>query len=449
MSTKSEHPHRTPRRQPRRRSLLGLGAAALLGAAGCGNAHLRTQVPIARPSDPPPGSEGLGGAPTTDLPPESDPSPSPGGDQEPSLENPRLIGDGSTADTGPQPHQPEARRLARGEQPPQFVVVSWDGAAALDDGLFDRFRALATELDASMTFFLSGLYLLPEALSDRYRPPGNPRGASAIGYLSDAHIRETLEQLRAAWLEGHEIGTHFNGHFCDGDGSVALWSPEDWRSEIDQAMAFVGEWRSNTGFDDVDPLPFDYTRELVGGRTPCLLGQENLLPVAADLGWRYDASSPGGYQCWPSRLDAGDGRTLWDLPLQTVPFPGHDFEVLTMDYSMLANQSGGATDGDPAAYPRWQEETRGAFLAGFERAYTTNRAPLFLGNHFEQWNGGIYMDAVEESLREMATYDDVRFVSFRQLCDWLEAQDPQVVTNLQSLGVGETPASGWEMVVVA
>ncbi|MEO3749311.1 hypothetical protein [Streptomyces sp. B6B3] len=441
MSTEAEHPsrtpHRTPRRDPRRRSLLALGAAALLGTAACGNSRLRTQLPVSPPSDPP-----------TDLPPGNDPSPGPGGDPEPSLEHPRLIGDGSTADTGPQPHQPEARRLARGERPPQFVVASWDGAAALDDGLFERFRALATELDASMTFFLSGLYLLPEGLRDRYLPPGNPQGASAIGYLTDAHIRETLEQLRAAWLEGHEIGTHFNGHFCDGAGSVANWSPEDWRSEIDQAIAFVREWRGNTGFDDLDPLPFDYTKELVGGRTPCLLGQENLLPVAADLGWRYDASSPGGYQRWPVRLDAGDGRTLWDFPLQTVPFPGHDFEVLTMDYSMLANQSGG-TDGDPAAYPTWQEETRGAFMAGFERAYTTNRAPLFLGNHFEQWNGGIYMDAVEESLREMATYDDVRFVSFRQLCDWLEAQDPQVVTNLQNLEVGETPSSGWEMVVVA
>ena len=32
-----------------------------------------------------------------------------------------------------------------------------------------------------------------------------------------------------------------------------------------------------------------------------MLGQENLLPVARDLGWRYDASSPGGLQCWPGK----------------------------------------------------------------------------------------------------------------------------------------------------
>ncbi|TDC10274.1 hypothetical protein E1265_31545, partial [Streptomyces sp. 8K308] len=334
------------------------------------------------------------------------------------------------------------RPLAAGERPPQFVVVSWDGAAALDDGLFPRFRELAGELGAAMTFFLSGLYLLPEARRERYRPPRNPAGASDIGYLSDDHIRDTIEQLRAAWLEGHEIGTHFNGHFLAGSGSVGNWTPDDWRNEIAQSKAFVTEWRTNTGFDDLDPLPFDYETELVGGRTPGLLGQENLLPVAAELGWRYDASSPGGLQVWPERREG-----VWDLPLQTLPFPDHDFEVLSMDYSMLANQSGDSTQGDPAMYETWRRQATGAFLGGFERAYTSNRAPLFIGNHFEQWNGGVYMDAVEDSLREMATRDEVRFVSFRQLCDWLDAQSPQVLANLRGLGVGQAPAGGWDMVV--
>jgi hypothetical protein len=420
----TQHHHR-----PSRRGLLGLGAAGLIGAAGCSTRAYPQELPGAdKGPEPNPGPD------ATPIDPV---------EAEPSLDNPRLIGDGSTADTGPQPGQPEARRLERGERPPQFVVASWDGAASLGDGLFNRFRGLAQELEASMTFFLSGQYLLPESRKDRYLPPRNAPGASDIGYLTDAHIRETLGQLGSAWLEGHEIGTHFNGHFCSGSGSVARWSPDDWRSEIDQAMAFVTEWRTNTGFDDLDPLPFDYGRELVGGRTPCLLGRENLLPTAAELGWRYDASSPGGLQQWPVR-DATAG--LWDFPLQTVPFPGHDFEVLTMDYSMLANQSAGATDGDPAMYATWREEARGAFVAGFERAYTTNRAPLFIGNHFEQWNGGIYMDAVEDALREMATYDDVRFVSFRQLCDWLEAQDEQVLANLRGMGVGENPMGGWRAV---
>jgi hypothetical protein len=351
----------------------------------------------------------------------------------------RPIGDGSTADTGPQPGQPpKPERLEPGQRPPQFVVFSWDGAGELDDGLFARFRKIAKDHGASMTFFLSGLYLLPESKKRMYRPPQNPIGASAIGYLKDAHIKGTLRQVRSAWLEGHEIGTHFNGHFCDGSGSVGRWTPQEWRDEIDQAVSFVERWRTNTGFTDLEPLPFDYRKELIGARTPCLLGQDNLLPTATDLGWRYDASSPGGLQVWPSQRHG-----LWDLPLQAVPFPGKSFEVLSMDYNMLANQSVNATQSDPSNYPGWREQAGGAYLAGFQRAYETNRAPFYIGNHFEHWNGGIYMDAVEEAIKRISSHSEVRLVSFRQLVDWLDAQDPAVLAKLRGLQPGVRPPGGW------
>ncbi|MFI5683329.1 hypothetical protein [Streptomyces sp. NPDC051636] len=190
------------------------------------------------------------------------------------------IGDGSTADTGAQPHQPKAARMKAGTRPPQFVVFSWDGAGEVSNKLFSRFREVAADHDASMTFFLSGIYTLPESKKHLYHPPRHAVGASAIGYLADRHIHATLQQLRSAWLEGHEIGTHFNGHFCGADG-VRNWSGAEWRSEIEQAVRFVTEWKTNTGFTHLDPLPFDYRKELIGGRTPCLEGQANLLPTAA------------------------------------------------------------------------------------------------------------------------------------------------------------------------
>ncbi|MEU1619022.1 hypothetical protein ABZ479_17210 [Streptomyces sp. NPDC005722] len=403
-----------------RRGVLGLAAgAAAAGLAGCAGEGA--------------GGRHAGGASEPSSPSASSthgrPSPSP---------SVRTIGDGSTADTGPQPHQPVVERLEPGQTPPQFVIFSWDGAGELDNGLFARFRKLAVEHDAKMTFFLSGVYLLPESKKRLYKPPCNPVGASDIGYLTDAHVRATLEQLRLAWLEGHEIGTHFNGHFCAGSGSVGRWSPADWRSEIDQAVGFVENWRTHTGFTDLPPLPFDYRKELVGGRTPCLLGQRSLLPTAARLGWRYDASGPGGLQVWP-----GKSHGLWDLPLQAVPFPGRSFEVLSMDYNMLANQSVNSTRGNPAHYPAWKRQARDAYLAGFSRAYGSNRAPLFIGNHFEQWNGGIYMDAVEDALRRIADHRDVRLVSFRQFVDWMDAQDPKVLAKLRTLGPGQRPAGGW------
>ncbi|MFE9457707.1 hypothetical protein [Streptomyces californicus] len=408
-----------------RRGLLGagLGAAAAIGLAGCGTSGSSGDGGSGQGGKGDAGTGGNGsgngnGAPKNKV---------------------RPIGDGSTADTGKQPHQPPAPTpLEPGQTPPQFVIFSWDGAGEVGNGLFPRFLELAKEHDAAMTFFLSGLYLLPESKKSLYRPPNNPRGASDIGYLTDAHIKDTLKYVRQAWLDGHEIGTHFNGHFCGGSGSVERWTPAQWHSEINQAVSFVTEWRTNAGWEDEDPLPFDYRKELVGGRTPCLLGQDNLLPTASKLGWRYDASSPGGRQMWPVKRGG-----VWDLPLQAMPFPGHSFEVLSMDYNILANQSQNSTKGMPSRYPGWRKQATDAYLAGFQRAYETNRAPFYIGNHFEEWNGGIYMDAVEEVIKKVADKKDVRLVSFRQYVDWLDAQDPAVLDKLRSLEVGQAPAGGW------
>ncbi|GAA3187179.1 hypothetical protein GCM10017688_48950 [Streptomyces ramulosus] len=355
---------------------------------------------------------------------------------------PKLIGDGSTADYGRQPNQPKApERLEPGQTPPQFVIFSWDGAGEVGNGLFPRFLQLARDHGAAMTFFLSGLYLLPESKKHLYLPPNNAPGASDIGYLSDEHIKVTLKNVRQAWLDGHEIGTHFNGHFCAGSGTVKNWTPDQWRSEIDQAVDFVTKWRTNTGFTDLEPLPFDYRKELTGGRTPCLLGQENLLPTAEKLGWRYDASSPGGLQMWPRKKG-----NIWDYPLQQIPFPGHTFEVLSMDYNILANQSKNSTRAPSANYPAWRRQATDSYISGFQRAYETNRAPFFIGNHFEEWNGGVYMDAVEEALKHIANEQnkDVRMVSFRQFTDWLDAQDPAILAKLQALQVGQQPTGGWK-----
>ncbi|MEV8311496.1 hypothetical protein AB0P36_30225 [Streptomyces flavidovirens] len=400
---------------------LGLGAAAAVGIAGCG--------PFGSTGPGSGNGSGKGGGEGDGIP-----SPSKTGDDI------RLIGDGSTADTGKQPNQPDKPvPLQPGETPPQFVIFSWDGAGEVGNGLFPRFLKLAKDHDAAMTFFLSGLYLLPESKKSLYKPPNNPVGASDIGYLTDGHIKDTLKYVRQAWLEGHEIGTHFNGHFCAGSGTVGNWTPAQWENETAQAKSFVTQWKTNSGWTDLDPLPFDYEKELVGGRTPCLLGQDNLLPTAKKLGWRYDASSPGGRQMWPVKRGG-----LWDLPLQAMPFPGHSFEVLSMDYNILANQSKNSTQGVPSRYPGWKKQATEAYLAGFKRAYESNRAPFYIGNHFEQWNGGIYMDAVEEALKGMAGKKDVRLVSFRQFCDWLDVQDPKVLAKLRSLEVGQSPAGGWK-----
>ena len=146
---------------------LGAGAAAAVGLSGCGTLT---------PSDGSTHGSGSKG----------------GGSGKPSHPA-RPIGDGSTSFTGKQPHQPaKPEPLEPGQTPPQFVIFSWDGAGEVGNGLFPRFLDLARQHQASMTFFLSGLYLLPESKKRLYNPPNNPRGASDIGYLTDEHVKATL-----------------------------------------------------------------------------------------------------------------------------------------------------------------------------------------------------------------------------------------------------------------
>ncbi|MFD4551949.1 hypothetical protein [Streptomyces sp. NPDC058466] len=355
----------------------------------------------------------------------------------------KVIGDGSTSYTGPQKGELKPVPLKPGEKPPQFVVFSWDGALQGDDQLFSHYRELAKEYDAHMTFFLTGIYLLPKDKKKLYEPPMHSPGAAAISYPTDEHIRTTLAELGKAWKEGNEIGTHFNGHFC-GDKGGGDWSVAQWESEINQFFSFVEKWKTNTGYTDLPALPFDAERDISGGRAPCLEGQKNLLKAmkatAKDYNWRYDASSAGDFQIWPTKKEG-----VWDFPLQMLPYEGGKYQGLSMDFNFLYNQSDGETTGDPAQYPAWEQETVKSYMAGFDRVYYGSRAPLFIGNHFEDWNGGIYMKAIDQVIKNVCTKKGVRCVSFRELADWLDVQKPEVLERLRSLDPAQSP--DWSTVV--
>ena len=102
--------------------------------------------------------------------------------------------DGSWRDSGPQPHQPKIEKLKAGDTPPQFVVVSWDGAGeSVKNPLLSRFRGISQELGGSMTLFLSGLYFVPNSKRTLYKPPGRPAGSSAIGWSSSGTHSSKVE----------------------------------------------------------------------------------------------------------------------------------------------------------------------------------------------------------------------------------------------------------------
>jgi hypothetical protein len=305
---------------------------------------------------------------------------------------------------------PRAHRHRLPTSPPQFVISSFDGSGGAR--LLGHWREVAHEAHATFTFFVSGVYLIDWAQRDRYSPPGLPRGDSAIGFAPDTRwITAMRRQLALAYRDGDEIGTHYNGHFC-GTGGVGDWTAKDWDAELTQFDSLL--------FHGSPGLPFGRS-EIVGGRTPCLEGNLSVLyPVLARRGFRYDASGQALLGAWPVKRDG-----IWSFPLLELPFVGHTFRVVSMDYNFMANQAGES----PAQV---ESETYRTLWNAFLLSYRGNRAPLTLGNHFETWESWAYDHALTRFLLRACRMPDVRCTSFEKLADWLDALPPQALRGYRT-----------------
>ncbi|GAA4542680.1 hypothetical protein [Pseudonocardia xishanensis] len=82
------------------------------------------------------------------------------------------------------------------------------------------------------------------------------------------------------------------------------------------------------------------------------------------------------------------------MPTVTVPALGRT--VVPMGYNLWFVLNG-AKD-QPARADELAQVTLGAYRAAYESAPAGNRAPLVVGNHFNDWSGGGFARAVEESM---------------------------------------------------
>ncbi|ADB34552.1 polysaccharide deacetylase [Kribbella flavida DSM 17836] len=293
-------------------------------------------------------------------------------------------------------------------KPPLFVVVSFDGAGDLV--LWSHWRTVAKRANARMTFFLSGPYLYPQTRRTDYRPPYQRPGASDIGWAEPDKAVKRAAVLRRAIAEGHEIGTHANGHFC-GKGGIQRWSAPQWRAEF---AAFDRMVRTGPALAAGRPLaaPFD-PATVKGMRTPCLEGDRAAYrQVMRQRGMTYDASEPG-FISWPRKRDG-----VWDFPLQSVELAGTGRSTLTMDYNLWYAQSNGR-DAPVAHAPRLKAQVLATYRQALARSRAGSNPPLFLGNHFNRWNNSVYSDALTTFVEQTCTEPDVRCVTNAELVAWL------------------------------
>ena len=172
-----------------------------------------------------------------------------------------------------------------------------------------------------MTYFLSGVYLLPEdeASSSTSRRSTHRAARTSASTTSRASRTPCGSCAAPGWRATRSARTSTVTSAAPTAASATGRSTE-WKSEIAQAKSFVKTWKTNAGMKNGAPLPFDYDKELIGARTPCLEGQKNFMRAARELGFRYDTSGIND-QVWPKKKEG-----LWDLSMQLVPVPGRAFE---------------------------------------------------------------------------------------------------------------------------
>jgi hypothetical protein len=319
-------------------------------------------------------------------------------------------------------------RLRPGERPPQFVVVSFDGVGWHQEWV--HWMAVAHQVPFRFTGFLSGTYLLSDATRDRYHPPYYPPGTSEIGWGAPADVPVEIRDLNRAVAAGMEIGTHFNGHFCASAGLPSggdTWTTRDWGVELDQFLHLLRDYRPDNSL----PRPVRLhvrLADITGDRTPCLEGTPAALyPALTARGFAYDASFTRPALTWPTR-DRASG--LWQLGMTTFPLHGTGHPVTTMDYNYFFTERGGV-DGTAAEARADERQVLATYDDLYRQSLHGDRAPIILGNHFNDWNHGAYVTALTSFVLDVCGRPDTRCVPFRDLVAWLDVQSPRTLARLE------------------
>jgi hypothetical protein len=365
-------------------------------------------------------------APSSTSTSASAPSSSPPATDQPSVDPAATLADPHAGVPLPDGFVPE--RLRPGQRPPQFVVVSFDGVGWHQE--WQHWMDVAAQVPFRFTGFLSGTYLLSSDTRDEYHPPYFAPGTSEIGWGTPDDVRVEIGDLNRALAAGMEIGTHFNGHFCASAGLPSggdTWTTRDWDVELDQFFHLLRDYRSDNALPPSVRLRLG-PQDITGERTPCLEGRpEALYPAVAAHGFAYDSSFTRGALTWPTR----DPRShLWQIGMTTFPLHGTGHPVTTMDYNYFFTQRGGV-DGTAAQARADQRQVLATYDDLYRRSLQGNRAPVILGNHFNDWNHHAYVNALTSFVLDTCGRPNTRCVPFRDLVAWLDVQRPDTLARLQ------------------
>ncbi|QDQ96460.1 polysaccharide deacetylase [Tomitella fengzijianii] len=329
----------------------------------------------------------------------------------------------------PPPSNVPMTRLAPGEKPPQFVLFSFDGVGVTPN--WDMFLDAARASGARFTALMTGLYFLTDDNAFHYQGPGHDPGEAAVAFGgTPGEVLEQVRYLNETWLGGHEMGTHYVGHFCAGGGyNGDRWNTADWNVELDEFFTLMANWKPNNGLEGAPEELLFGPEEVRGGRTQCLEGRiDELIPAWKAHGMTWDSSmpSPSTGISWPYEVEG-----VWEFPIPNVYSPPLGKTQTALDYNFWYTFNR-ARD-EPGTAPEVRRIVKDTYMYMYDQARGGNRAPLVIANHFNQWNGNAFNPATADFMREVCDDGGTICATYSDVVEWMEMQDPSVLAHWQEM----------------
>jgi hypothetical protein len=305
-------------------------------------------------------------------------------------------------------------------RPPQFIAIAFDNCTELER--WQEWSDFAADMNRDgdrvhFTFFVSAVNFIAQQNRHVYEGPRQPRGSARIAFGgSPEDVKRRVDFANALHAAGHEIASHAVGHF---DGRA--WSQAEWDREFRSFEHVLSNVAPNNGLDAGVKLAFPAS-EIVGFRAPYLATSAGLYAALKDKKFRYDTSDDSAADAWPDKIDG-----VWRFNLARLKLANSRRATLSMDYNFFVAQSGAKAD--PRRFAYFRDQILQTYVNYFRANYTGNRAPLHIGHHFFDYQGGAYREALKAFARSVCGLPEVRCVTYKALADFMDGLSAETLAD--------------------
>jgi hypothetical protein len=111
-------------------------------------------------------------------------------------------------------------------------------------------------------------------------------------------------------------------------------------------------------------------------------------------------------------------------------------KVIMMDYNLWFALN--RAKDDKSKRDEFARATLEVYRAAYDAASRGNRAPLVVGNHFNDWAGGGFGQATEQFMGEVCTKPETVCTTYTDVIEWMELQTPATLEALHTLPNAQT-----------